>query len=348
MQQIGILTLTGEFNYGNKLQNYALQSVLKRNWRIVETIRVSKMPYIKFVARTYLKYIANKVFGNERYYYAVRQVKFLRFNRKLKQSIKAINPAMTDSKIKEILGKYNVVVYGSDQIWNPEFSSFSDIYLGKFANKDKNVAVSASLGISEIPDLLQERFKSGISRFRAISVREEEAKEAIERLDIGVSPTVIIDPTLMLDKHQWERIENKITAPLEYCLIYILGYSDQDMIEQLVGNKAVVDVGLKEPYGPGEFVYLVHHSSLVITDSYHAAIFSILFGIEAYIIFRKDRYSSMTSRIETLLAKLGISPVYSDNYVHICSEVLSSKEVQDCLYRERKKFMDYISESIDA
>lgn len=344
MKKIGILTLTGDNNYGNKLQNYAMEYIFREIGFSVETIRISRLPYHKLVFRTYLQNCFLFCLSDKRRMKIKRRMKFLSFNKKITRSKMHINPNEQESNIKKKLENFDYLVYGSDQIWNPELPTFSEIYLGKYARPQKNIAVSASLGIASIPDEFKEVFECGLLRFQAISVREEAGKNAIQNLAGGFDVEVLIDPTLMLASNQWQKIEKKVAISSEYVLIYFLGKYESAFIEQLLkdNDSKRLDAGSKQPYGPDEFIYLVRNAEVVVTDSFHASAFSIIFGKEVYIIRREDRYSSMESRIDTLVEKVGVSYEKSNEYIRIKRNAILEKEAKEKMADEKGKFIHYI------
>ena len=120
MEKVGVITLFGEYNFGNRLQNYAVQEVLKKKGLDVETIKymrkANEIPVIK----------------NEKD--ANRLKKFKQFNEKIKFADKIL---FMDEEIPEGLAEdYDYIVLGSDQIWNYSFSSFAcDKIMGGFIQK---------------------------------------------------------------------------------------------------------------------------------------------------------------------------------------------------------------------
>ena len=119
--------------------------------------------------------------------------------------------------------KYDYYFVGSDQIWNPIYGGLSDLDLLTFTQK-KKIAISASFGIEEIPLDYKGRVEQYISKFDAISVREEAAKNIIEKITNRQDVEVLIDPTMMLQKEEWDRIVKKPKEILtdKYIVCYIL------------------------------------------------------------------------------------------------------------------------------
>ena len=342
--KVGILTVTGDNNYGNKLQNYALQKIVYSIGCEVETIRVEKNNYKKILLLTIIQYIFSHFLTAKKRKVIRRRMLFLRFNRNICQGKTTISDDDSENVIERKLSKFDYLLYGSDQIWNPDFPQFSVTFLGKYAPKEKNISISASIGRSTIPDDYLEMFKDGIHRFKAISVREEEAQNFLRKLDDSIETVVLVDPTLVLTKEQWTSIEREIPTPEHYCVIYFLGSEDTEFIKTILDERKCkcINIGSNNTYGPGEFIYLIRNADIVITDSFHASLFSLVFGIELYVRKRCDKYTSMNSRIVTLLSKIGVPYVIENDGYSIKKDVIKDESVQRNVAIERQRFIQFI------
>lgn len=142
MKKVGILTINDDFNYGNRLQNYALQEILRYNNLNVETIKnqenLYNKNYIKRIKRyigiLYKKYISNNIVHK-------KYINFLKFNKKIKYSKYLIDKNHIP---KDINKKYDYFITGSDQVWNPNFDRLSNVDLLDFANNNQKISFSAS------------------------------------------------------------------------------------------------------------------------------------------------------------------------------------------------------------
>lgn len=305
MSKAGIITLFGEYNFGNRLQNYAVQEVLKRKGLEVETIKYMKK--------------ANEipVINNEKD--ERRLKKFKKFNEQIKFADKIL---YMDEEIPERLAEdYDYIVLGSDQIWNYSFSSFAcDKIMGGFIPKGKKFSFSASFGVDFLPQYGSKLYKDcqrNLKELKAISVREDAGKKIVEELTGREDVEVLIDPTMMLEKEQWESVmkkpENLKTN--QFIVKSFLGNVSKQVEEELnrfakEHNCEIIDISNKDSefydMGPAEFLYLEKNALLVATDSFHACVFSILFSTPFVIFEREDIVASMYSRIETLVKKFGL------------------------------------------
>ena len=253
--KVGIVTLMGGDNYGNVLQNYAVQEVLKELGAEPETINnktrygmfvdsdepINKVTisYVKKYIVTQLSYRYNikntdsSIFGAVMYYKrrekAIEKAKkeredsFNRFRESLivwsKDSLD-INKPWSESQI----ATYDYYVSGSDQVWNPNHPKTSSINFLQFAPEYKRIAFSPSFGITKIPDSVKSKYAKWINSIPSLSVREEQGRKIIKDL-CGRDACVFIDPTMVLEREKWEDIEEKpqFLDEREYVLTYFLG-----------------------------------------------------------------------------------------------------------------------------
>jgi hypothetical protein len=331
VRKIGIITINDYNNYGNRLQNYATQEVIKSIGFEVETIVNS--PYVKKRVIERLK-TADKKTYSRLIKIALNKVRKKVYITKVEQNFEKLTKARNDvfrefTKINitetsfsispdnvppELEGKYHRLVVGSDQVWNPFFRVESPLDFLTFAPREKRVSYSASFGISELPDEYVENYRKWLSELANISVREEAGAMIVKSLT-GREATVLVDPTLMLNKEQWiavsKRANNKTNNA--YLLTYFLGSlpeSKVDWIKDVAKSRGLeivnmADISDEKHYctGPGEFIDYIDGCSIFCTDSFHGAVFSILFEKPFIVFDRESKTLSMNSRMDTLLSK---------------------------------------------
>lgn len=308
MKKIAIVTLQDSNNYGNRLQNYAVQEVLKdmgnKPYSLVINDNNKKMEIKKWLLKNLLNKIPNRYNA-----FAQRYKCFVNFN-ELYMNLKYIN----FEELKSI--NCDNVVIGSDQVWNPHIvtDEMSEFYFARFIDNNKRIPFSPSFGFSEIPPEQEVKYKEWISEIPRISVREEAGCKIIKDL-IERDSEVLIDPTLMLDKDKWMYISKKpkINLNENYILKYFLGTPSKkhtDFINEIARENSLteyelLDKNIPELYGtgPSEFIELINKSSLICTDSFHGCVFSIIFN-KPFIVFDRDgNGAGMNSRIINLLSK---------------------------------------------
>jgi len=374
MKIVAIITLNGYINYGNRLQNFALQSIMEEYGFYVETIWVDqtkittklsfidKIRYIgkKSIYDIFLK-ISNKLWvvfhcDEVNMAYSIRTEMFKKFT---EDYIKETEFYISDESIpNDLASKYDYFIVGSDQVWNPQFTFGSPIYFLTFAPKEKRIAYSASFGIDAIPPEYEARFKEWIEGMNCLSVREEAGAKIISKLT-GREAVVLVDPTMMLDKNDWLKISKEsIYKPTKkFLCTYFLG-STYDLHKNEI-TKISVDndlelVNLGSLYdlkryseGPSEFLDYIASCELFLTDSFHGAIFSILFNKPFIVFDRIGNMPSMSSRIETLLSKFKLEHrkwervMETGNYFEV-----DFSHVKPILEKERKKAYEYLKNAL--
>ncbi|MGN0151050.1 MAG: polysaccharide pyruvyl transferase family protein [Wujia sp.] len=360
MSHILLVTLQSK-NIGNRLQNYALQTVLQKMGYIVETPYYSPSDdYTLFMKIKFnIKYILGKI-GVKRYRYVLlitkRKEKFDQFDKKY---ISNMFPITFDGVYQNEWIKYEWAVTGSDQVWHSWYNQEKELnyfYL-EFMPLQKRVAYAPSFGFSEFPDKDREIHKAGLNNMQSLSCREKRGQELIYELT-GRNAEVVLDPTLLLSAKEWKKIERKPDYSIEggYILVYFLGQTVdyQDEIEKLAKEKKlhiikILDINEEKYYctSPDEFIWLIEHAEFVCTDSFHASVFSILFHRKFCVFRRKgEGFEDMFDRIESLLSMVGLEEQeYRNDIFNILNEV-NWKMIEHNLDMERKKSMEYLCNSL--
>ena len=376
MKRIGIITLPGYYNYGNRLQNYALQQVLKSLNCTVETIRVEDNTKItsnvnnsirdrlkKFKGDTpfdTLKKIKQELLNKLNKYkieksWAQKASIFIDFS---KEHIVETDFIISSNDIPANLSnQYDFFIAGSDQIWNPFFNLGSSIYFLAFAPEIKRITYAASFGFSQLPEEHRKTYKEWLHGILNLSVREDDAAVIIKDLT-GKEALVHVDPTLLLKREDWIKIVKKAPEkPAEgYIFTYFLTKISREQkrkIEQISRSKKlkIINIGdfsWKNNYrtGPGEFIDYINDSIVVFTDSFHGAVFSIIFN-KPFVIYERDEKYSMYSRMNTLLEKFNFKSRKSEN-IKTDEDVfnIDYSHVPAILQKERNRAFDYLKKSL--
>lgn len=353
MKRIGILTINDNDNYGNRLQNYALQEFLKKFNLNSETITNIPGLYgaraVKHIIGNYIKKLP--IIKNKYCRYNL----FIDFNKNIKYSKYYIDKNHINKSIGE---KYDTFFIGSDQVWNPTFDRVSDIDFLAFAPKKKRNSFSASIGTDEIPDELKEYYKQNLIQMNNISVREEKAKEIIENLTGRKDIKVLLDPTMLLSAEEWDRVAKKPKQlkVSRYILTYFLGNLSEERKKEInkIARKYQCEVitllNKNEPFyntGPSEFLYLEKNAFLICTDSFHSSVFAIIYNRPFILFDREDNTEKMNSRIETLLKTFRLEDkLYKGK---ITEELIKCDydEVNKKLIDEKKKCKEFINKTLE-
>lgn len=346
-------------NLGNRLQNYAVQSVLQNAGFQVDTVSFEK-PI--FTTKKKLKALIQKLSkyslpGDKMYWkcFPKRLRTFAKFNQDYIKTRRI-------SSIKQI--KYaDYYVLGSDQVWNTawyhEGDMKKDLFLLTFAHPEQKVCFSPSFGTDELPDAWVEWFRKYLKSFPRLSVREEAGRQIIKNLT-GQDAVVLIDPTMMLDASQWMQIAKKpktLDCNHPYILTYFLGgrservnYDLQRLADQYHARVYnLMDMTQPNVYisGPSEFIYLVSRAKMVLTDSFHACVFSFLFNKPFLVYDRKGAGNNMISRMDTLLKKFDLERKYVQSGLPNDPLECNYQTGYEVLTKERQKVTDYLKEAMN-
>ena len=156
--KIGIITIIDCINYGNRLQNYAVQQYINHNDMVTinnNTCLLDEI-YKRFI-------IFIKSFGFK--YEGGRYKNFVLFNKNVKFSRRVY---FKNSNLN-FLNNYDYLIVGSDQVWNPSFGRLNDLELLSFVDGSKRIAFSASFGINDIPEDMKEKVGEELKKFKAPS-----------------------------------------------------------------------------------------------------------------------------------------------------------------------------------
>lgn len=249
---------------------------------------------------------------------------------------------------------FDAFVAGSDQIWSPYIPDSNGAMFLCFAESVKRVSLSASISAPELPMAKKSAYRERLAAFDFISVREKNAARLIKEC-AGLDAEVLIDPTLMLDAADWDKLAEAPAAllPRRYALKYFLG-SDSPKVAMFDeyckrAGLEVVDL-LGDPRffacGPSEFIYLIRNSSLVATDSYHGSIFTLLYRKPLLMFERAGSQFDMSDRFDTLAEKLGLGNWREANWNYLESGEPKSFDVEDKLRIERAKFDSFLNRSL--
>lgn len=352
--KIGIVTIYGEYNYGNKFQNYAIKKMVENinNDNIVYTIRpklTNKQKLISLLIKygigKYRKF-QNDSFDKKKIY------SFQSFSKKYLNVV-------TYKNLKKLNNQYDYFLAGSDQIWNTNGfkGRMLDFYLLKFASDKKRIAIAPSLGTGKIGLEQVKQFKRELPKFKKLSCRELGSVKVIEKYSMGNKCIKLSDPTMGLDKNEWELIRTKANGkPREpYIFCYFLGKLDKEINEQInkvKSNNIIINVMKKDNIemfsnDPGQFIDLLADAQLILTDSFHGCVFSIIYNKPFVVLHTLDR-KNMEDRICSLLKEFNFEDRWIDNVkyddLYKMNFTYANKKLKD----EYEKLNNYLKGALDT
>lgn len=340
MKKIAVVTIV-DYNFGNRLQNYAVQEIYKTCGLQPETICLQKSLLTEF------KYFFRDLIRHDMIY------RYRQFNKLINWSGYSFSDDYSNA--------YDYYSIGSDQVWNAEwFDEYpyrKDNFLLSFVAPEKRICMAPSFGISLLPEKWVPFFRGQLSKFPKLAVREQSGADLIRELT-GREAKVVIDPTLMLEASRWAEIAEspkKIDISQPFILTYFLGNQTDRNRKQISllakkNNYAVINVMdssmRKTDIGPSEFLYLIKNARTIMTDSFHACVFSFLFGRPFVVYKREGDEENLGSRIDTLLKRFDLEnrrqELLQENDYFVCDYTVGYQKLE----RERSDFMQFIIDSL--
>ena len=359
IMKICTITCHDVYNVGASLQAYALQTYLKSLGHDVKIIDykpdyLSKHYRLDIVGnpkydKPFLKqaYLLAKLPGRLRI--LPRKKAFDSFTAKYLDLTKRYT---SNEELKREPPAADVYFAGSDQIWNPLFPNGKDptFYLD-FVQQGVRASYAASFAVDEFPQELREVTAQYLDRIDHIAVRETSGLSVLKTLGITNAVTVL-DPVFLLDRAQWEAMAEKPErCEKPYLLVYDFDNSPavRKLAERIAAERGLhIYSVFKLPYaercfplcGPEAFLGLMQHAAFVLSNSFHATAFSVIFEKEFAVVERTEK---INTRMRDFTAMLGLS----DHMVTAETEIPDGTDwtaVRRCLKDEIDHAKAYVDE----
>ena len=317
--KVGVITFHSALNYGASLQTWALQKVLKNEGHepcvinyhteviddLYDPIK-EKTPVKRFFKKMNLRFTSNDSL-----------VRVKRYNNFIKENSNLLGDYHSYEELQA--GDHNLDAYitGSDQVWNDaHIGGYDPSFYLEFAPKNAiKMSYAASTGSDFIPVMYTHKIHDALADYKGVSIRESSALPAVSELYDG-KVEVVIDPTLLLEKEDYEDILVKPSLGEKYILVYMMENNKQmvrlvNKLSRALGLPVVqrrkdkmFENEIMRTYTstPGEFIGLIEGAEYVVTNSFHGTVFSIIFGKP----FISMIHSSTGARTIDLLESLGL------------------------------------------
>ncbi len=336
--KVGIITIHNSPNYGACLQSFALYEYLSQTGYDVEIIDLHRpyhadyrpsrrfRPYTRQhnekeqcfrawlgrIRRNLLQKITKRKITHQPQT-ATNSVAIQKFD-SFNSQIRLSKPYYGIDELYENPPQYDVYITGSDQVWNPTQSYCLEPYFLTFVRKGRRVSYASSIGIEQLTSRERKDFRHWLDKYDAISVREKQAQELLQTISAKTIEQVA-DPTFLLDYEYWKNLS---IEPVErnYILLFMLSFN-KDLFEY--GKRLAKESGKKLmvldhvfPFdsdgsftivydaGPQEFIGYIACADVVITDSFHCTVFSIIMGAHNFYTYIAP-WNKRGSRIVDLL-----------------------------------------------
>lgn len=317
----GIITYHFANNYGAVLQCLALKTAIEKQGHIVEVINFvsekqadnNSLYRKKQGIKGYVKNILLIPFRKRR---KIREKKFQCFRENLLKcdTGRIKTKEELESYIKN--SRFNVIISGSDQVWNPNVFDFEDAFFYPFAVDVKKVGYAVSLGSTTVSQL--SKFQKWIDQFDVITVRELKSANILEQLT-NKKIEEVCDPVLLLKRSDWNKF--LIPAKERGMVCYFVREEDlklkinkaKELAKELRLNLKIINMRITKAnltndiaydLSPIEFLSEIANADYVYTDSFHGTVFSLIFEKEFTTVESKSE--STDSRKRNILEKVGL------------------------------------------
>lgn len=377
MKKIGLITYHGAENYGSLLQAYALLNTLNGLDNVeAELINFisneQKEMYNIFLPCNSLKNLVKNLYVLT-HHYKIRQKKTLLFNDFRRERLNA-EWAKAFTTISDELGdKYDVLVCGSDQIWNIRIKDFYDYYMLSFSNHTRKISYAASLGGVDLHLKAEEKGKINnlLKEFYAISVRENICKSMVQ--DCTKQEVVTnIDPVFLLDRSEWDKIASERIIKEDYIFFYSVDYNEDSVkIAKWYAEKYNLPVYVLHTswrsyvvckdgmiwapkQGVEEFLSLIKYAKFVISGSFHGTAFSIIYNKPFFRVQKRKNETELIvdDRICTLFEKLHICDreINIFNYREMEPKLfdIDYTDINGYIQKEQRYSIEYLSNAIES
>lgn len=359
--KIGILTFHRAHNYGAVLQCFALQVFLRNQgykakvvdynnrdlWRCYDWYNPDEFRYAISSPRKAVKRCFKLLV---KWYKRIpRFYSFTRFQ----------NHQLDLCPVSEIVKRpFDLILIGSDQVWNTSIThGFDPYYWGQFNRPPHTrVATYAASLRGRWEDRHQPTVRKYLQSLNAVSVREMSLLNTVIELFPKINPVVVPDPVLLFSAQEWERFAIKPRISVPYVFFYQAMDSERtyEMSEEIarrMGKRLIVlsanvngrNSSICRGASPFEFIGWIKNADLVVTSSYHATAFSIVFQKEFYCI---DLNLGEDNRLKDLLSTLGLENRFIGSIDDINSSVTKLYDCRDVLGGLQNKAKQFISSAI--
>lgn len=343
-----IITFHFAYNYGAALQAYALQQFIKRIGWEAEILNYfpGELRHL-YTLNPFIICRKKEFFEKIRKFFRCRK-QFRIFQQFIREELQCTEPLDIED-LKEAGKQYDVCITGSDQVWNDSIAENLSPYFLEFADSSRRkIAYAASFGKEVLSGRQKAESMKNLTGFDWVSVREGSGMKSLSAL--GIASEQAADPVFLLGREEWRKKEKEIPHPRKYVLCYAL--SDNQRIAQEAGRaaaaagckimiihpsgeKKIKIRGALYPFdvGPFEFLYLADHAEVIVTDSFHATAFGVIFGKEVRNLSDPERMV----RAKDLLESLGAGACVQDDRIIMESGAVSEERLTEFCEHSKEK-----------
>lgn len=305
--KIGMITFHRARNIGANLQAYAMNKYINNHIGRCEIIDF--YPNNQTAHRNKIRKLLSRIKSTLLYRNSVIDRKFSRFQKQY--YIMSPETYYGDADLLTCPPHYDLLLSGSDQIFNTTLSGISKSYYLCFDNRAKKISYASSFGRTALSESEYSLIDDELPRFTHLSVREESAKRIIEER-IGANVELVLDPVFLLSANEWEQIGINVKVPDNYILVYAMEvtnwlidavnksrekYSLPIFVIYGCSDNRVIEGNIISDCGPQDFISYIKQASFVITNSFHGTAFSLIFKKKFICV----SHSSRNARLENIM-----------------------------------------------
>lgn len=253
-------------------------------------------------------------------------------------------------------------VCGSDVIWNPYHNKGVSAYYLDFAKKYA-FSYAASFGASNIDDVTIEKIRPFLSRLERIGVRERSSLQLLRNIT-DKEGTIVADPTLLLSEDDWDDIAPRQRTD-QYIFVYtthmnaditsIIGkIAEKTGMEVITAEwdsspRVLVKKGVFNIVSPDRWLQLLRKAEYVVTNSFHATVFSVLFHKKFFTVVNGDKSKGINVRMNDFLTMIGLTDrIFSDIPNNLDLSEIDYTEVDKKIETMRAESMEFLRENLEA
>lgn len=386
MKRVGIITIHNSPNYGACLQSFALYEYIRQQGYDVYVINLYRPYHSDYVESLKFKpYIHRFETLKQRIFRIVRdlfrniislfhnkhnrgtiechnsQIALINFN-SFNSRIRLTRPFCSIDELYLAPPEFDTYITGSDQVWNPTQSYCIEPYFLTFVKRGRKISYASSIGIEELTDLEKKQFKRWLRSYDAVSVREHSAQKILSKLT-GQKITQVCDPTFLLGKKYWNSISVKPNYT-DYILLFTLSFN-KEITEYAINlskesNKVLICINTdqlddnryvhRSDCTPEEWLGFIQNADMLLTDSFHCTLFSILLGTKNFHTYISP-WNTRGSRITDLLKTFHVMDHLLAKELNESYKILSDKKidylfVESVIESESQRAKDYLLNNI--
>lgn len=371
--KIGIITWFTGPNYGTNLQAIALQNYLRKQGYDVKIVnyeveskynknRRTLIEKIEYFPEKYAQKFARRIFFKKE-----KAIRDKKLSRAIQDNCILTKRCENEDDLVSVFNSFDLLISGSDQVWNPNW--YHRFYYADYQGvTTRRISYAASMGVTEIIKEVEPEIRRSISKFDAISVREQNAISLLEPY-VTCKPVAVVDPTLLLNSEDWAAIFPPTgEAPKED---YVLGFFIEGNFNHIIATRKFADKNKMKyvfvPYGGlsyyqigdrhgdaglEDLLELIRNARYVITDSFHITVFSIIHRKQFYSFmrYRENPITSTNSRIRNLLHMAGLENrglEYNTKRIKEIADINYTYH-EDSLQQEIDKSKKFLEKSING